>query len=227
MGPMASALFYEILTEMTPAEKDQDHIETVILSDPLVPDRTAAILSEDERDRMAVEKRIARDIAVLKQAGCTELVVTCNTSHFFLDRMGSAVPLPVVHLIGETVEAVKTLDGNSAGNGPVAVLATDGTIRTRIYQNALEAEDMEAWLPDASCQKMVMSVIYDYVKRGKPVPLELWKSIDERVHEAGCRNAILGCTELSVLKKDLELDSHYVDPLVIAALRVIEHAHCQ
>ena len=46
MGPMASALFYKMITEKTAAEKDQDHINIVLLSDAETPDRTAAILSD-------------------------------------------------------------------------------------------------------------------------------------------------------------------------------------
>ena len=54
MGPMASQLFYKMVTEHTVAEKDQDHINLVILSDASMPDRTGAILAGeyDEWERL-------------------------------------------------------------------------------------------------------------------------------------------------------------------------------
>ena len=40
MGPMASQLFYKMVTEHTAAEKDQDHINLILLSDACMRDRT-------------------------------------------------------------------------------------------------------------------------------------------------------------------------------------------
>ena len=40
MGPMASQLFYKMVTEKTVADRDQDHVPMMILSDPQMPDRT-------------------------------------------------------------------------------------------------------------------------------------------------------------------------------------------
>src|ERR1700727_3134929 len=45
MGPLASAQFMVRLTLLTPAMRDQDHIPTVLWSDPRVPDRTVGRLS--------------------------------------------------------------------------------------------------------------------------------------------------------------------------------------
>ena len=44
MGPNASSLFYKMLIEKTPAAKDQDHMDLMMLSHASMPDRTAAIL---------------------------------------------------------------------------------------------------------------------------------------------------------------------------------------
>lgn len=45
MGPLATQLFYKMLIEHTVAEKDQDHINVLIIGDASMPDRTEAILS--------------------------------------------------------------------------------------------------------------------------------------------------------------------------------------
>ncbi|MFJ9909258.1 hypothetical protein ACIRVK_41670 [Streptomyces sp. NPDC101152] len=44
MGPAATADFYAKLVSMTPGHSDQDHLRTVIWSDPTIPDRTGALL---------------------------------------------------------------------------------------------------------------------------------------------------------------------------------------
>ena len=44
MGPEATIYLYQLIIKYTPALKDQDHIPTVIYSNPLIPDRTESIL---------------------------------------------------------------------------------------------------------------------------------------------------------------------------------------
>ena len=44
MGPMATADLYRRVIELTPADSDQEHIETWIGSVPQIPDRTAYLL---------------------------------------------------------------------------------------------------------------------------------------------------------------------------------------
>ena len=41
LGPLATAYFYELITKMTDAVKDQDQIEILIHSKPSIPYRTA------------------------------------------------------------------------------------------------------------------------------------------------------------------------------------------
>ena len=47
MGPEATSYFYENVIAHTKAQKDQDHINMVILSHADIPDRTEAIKSGD------------------------------------------------------------------------------------------------------------------------------------------------------------------------------------
>ena len=55
MGPHASAFFYEMLIQKTPAEKDQEHIDLILLGHSTMPDRTATILHGSETDRQRIQ----------------------------------------------------------------------------------------------------------------------------------------------------------------------------
>jgi aspartate racemase len=48
MGPLATADFFAKLLEETPATCDEDHIPVLLLSDPRIPRRPAAILDGGE-----------------------------------------------------------------------------------------------------------------------------------------------------------------------------------
>ena len=47
LGPLASAYFYELLSRMTEAKIDQEHMEINIISRPSIPDRTGYILGRN------------------------------------------------------------------------------------------------------------------------------------------------------------------------------------
>ena len=49
MGPMASSLFYDMITEKTGAKKDQENLDLILLSHSSMPDRTAAIKTTTAR----------------------------------------------------------------------------------------------------------------------------------------------------------------------------------
>ena len=47
MGPQATNTFYQFVIDRTDARTDQEHVNTLILSDCQMPDRTGAILGSE------------------------------------------------------------------------------------------------------------------------------------------------------------------------------------
>ena len=217
MGPMASQLFYKMVTEHTAAERDQDHINLILLSDASMPDRTAAILSGQYDGPY---EQLLSDARMLEQCGCTAIAITCNTAHFFADMIADKIGIPILHMIRETAA---TLAGRCPG-GVIGVMATDGTVQTGLYQKALTERGLTPWTPPADIQKEVMHQIYDRVKKGLPWDQESWGRIEAAYRQAGCAAVVLACTELSVIKADEGLGDWYVDPMETLARKVIETA---
>lgn len=217
MGPMASQLFYKMVTEHTAAERDQDHINLILLSDASMPDRTAAILSGQNDGPY---EQLLSDARMLEQCGCTAIAIACNTAHFFADMIADKIGIPILHMIRETAA---TLAGRCPG-GVIGVMATDGTVQTGLYQKALTERGLTPWTPPADIQKEVMHQIYDRVKKGLPWDQESWGRIEAAYRQAGCAAVVLACTELSVIKADEGLEDWYVDPMETLARKVIETA---
>ncbi len=218
MGPMASAVFYDMISSKTDASCDQENINLILLSHAGMPDRTRAILSKDEAQIEAVRSKLLADAMFLQNAGCTAIAVTCNTAHYFVNMIEDELDIPFIHLIRETAEAV----ASEFGARKVAVLATDGTIETRLYQDELSKRGVIAFTPKAEVQALVMHEIYECIKSGKPADEEIWQKIEEYVKAEGCEAAVLACTELSVVRKELSLGSFYFDPMDIMAERCLD-----
>ena len=207
MGPQATQVFYQFVLDRTDAARDQDHLPTLILSDTKMPDRTAAILGGEE-DRERVFQRLLTDARLLESAGCTAIAVPCNTSHFFLDRVQEQIGIPILHMIRETAKVL-------AGQGlkRPGILATDGTIRTGLYQKEFAALGIEPVTPSPQAQKQVMSLIYDDVKAGHEPDMDKFDRVMWEFARSGCDRVILACTELSVLQKYREMPEITLDAM--------------
>lgn len=213
MGPQATQIFYQRILDRTDANCDQEHLPTLILSDTEMPDRTRAILSgEGER----VFRRLLDDARLLERSGCTAIAIPCNTSHYFVDELQKQVTVPIIHMVRETCKVLA-----ARGCKRVGILATDGTIQTRTYQKECAAQGFEGVAPDPATQKLVMSVIYDEIKKGEKGSREKFAAIDRALRAMGCDAAILGCTELSVYRVYHGLPDFYVDAMEVLVERSI------
>ena len=164
MGPAATADLMKKITDMTDADCDQEHIHLLIDSNVNIPDRTAAILHGGENpvpELLAASKR-------LESIGADFLIMPCNTAHWFIPALECEVGIPFLNMPAETARLLKEMDVETA-----AVLATDGTVQSGLYEEALRAEGISAIYPDDEQQKTVMSLVYDYIKRGTLDPAQL------------------------------------------------------
>ena len=219
MGPQATNTFYQYIIDRTDARTDQEHLSVLIFSDCAMPDRTAAILgTQAQKDE--VYERLLSDARMLERAGCTAIAVPCNTSHYFLDRGQEQISIPIVHMIRETARLLV-----SQGKKRPGILATDGTIRTGLYQREFAAFGIYAAAPRPAAQKQVMSLIYDDIKAGKAGDPEKFAAFTKDLVEQGCDCAVLACTELSVFANQHHLSPFYVDAMAVLAQRSIELCH--
>lgn len=213
LGPLSSAYFYEMITEHTAASRDQDHIDIILSSRATTPDRTAFILGRSKDDPVPF---MVEDARLLEQYGADAIVIPCNTAHYFIEEVRQSVSVPVPSIITETVSHIKR-----CGYKKVAILATEGTVQSGSYQAELERQGLEWAVPDKDGQTVITDIIYGDVKSGRiPSPEKLY-SVADPMFASGCECAILGCTELSLLKRQFKKDKRYVDSLEVLAATAI------
>nr|WP_106781192.1 amino acid racemase [Lysinibacillus timonensis] len=209
VGPLATMFLGEMIVRLTKASKDQDHVHTIIDNDTTIPDRTAYILDDSKENPIPY---LVRDANKLASAGADIICIPCNTAHSFYDELLVSSPVPVIHMIKETARRASRLGAKRVG-----ILATDGTLTSGVYQIALEEVGIHPVIPDEAVQKEVMSVIYDFVKAGEEVSQNKWQLIEQAMIDLECDKIILGCTELSIVNKELRLGDLYIDSLLVLA----------
>ena len=211
VGPMATVYYMQRVIEMTKAGCDQEHINMLVFNDCDIPDRTAFITEKSPDNPLPV---MVEDAKRLEAAGCEFVVIPCNTAHYFYDELEQAVEIPVVNIVEETIRYAKARVQDLSC---VGIMATTGTIVTGTYQKYAERAGLSFAVPDANEQDLLMQIIYDGVKAGKPVPRADFDRVANHLRAKGAQCLILGCTELSVLKRDLPIN----DPDVLDSIDVL------
>ena len=219
MGPAATADFYQKIIRATPAKGDQDHLKVLIYSNPQIPDRTAAIQGEGPDPLPA----LVASAEVLVKAGAAFLVIPCITAHHFYDRLQRAVPVPILHIIGETATAL-------AAERPevrrLGLLATSGTVKSRLFESYFGPRGLTVLTPDPEVQSgLVMQAIYA-VKSGdtSEAPRRLIREAAEHLILRGAKAVCAGCTEVPLILQDGDLSVPVVDPTWVLAQAAVRLA---
>lgn len=213
LGPMATVYFYDMLVRHTKATCDQDHLDVIISSRASTPDRTSYILGQSTENPFDI---MARDAQRLVTFGADVLAIPCNTAHYFYDRLNETISVPILNMVEETV-----LEAKARGCCRVGILATSGTVQTGTYSRMCERHGLEFVCPDESHQQDLMNVIYGDIKQGKRPDMARFFAVADSLKREGCIRVILGCTELSIIKKDEQLDAFYIDSMSVLAKNAI------
>ena len=214
LGPMATAYLMELVTKMTKSSCDQEHLPMIVYSYPQIPDRTAYILKKTPNSPVPVIVRLAKQ---LQQQEVSAIAIPCITAHYFWQEISGQVDTPVLNALVGTAEHLR-----ENGVRKVGIMATDGTIATGLLQRTLENAGMEVLLPNAENQQGVMDLIYRDIKANRPPDMELFRKISSDLHNSGAEVIILGCTELSLIKKAYDIGPGFIDALeVLARLAVL------
>jgi aspartate racemase len=191
MGPEATANLYAEIVRLTPAKEDQDHLPTVIYSRPQVPDRTRCIESGSREIVPYIQEGVRR----LERMGASFIAIPCNTVHYYHADMQRAVRIPVLNMIEETVDAVQR---DYPDCKVVGLLASNGTVRSRLYEKAFEKRGLKVVYPEADCQQnCVMNAVYSIKAGGdKRRQSDQLARAAEDVTRKGAQVIVLGCTEI-------------------------------
>jgi aspartate racemase len=216
MGPAATCDLMEKIIALTTAACDQEHLHILTDVNTNIPDRTAAIL-HGGADPLPELVKSGRRLAA---AGAEFLIMPCNTAHYFYDGLAEQVPIPVLHMPRLTAAVLQ-----AAGVKKAAVLATDGTIQSGIYAQALTALGIEPVYPTPAHQADIMRLIYDGVKAQR-IPLTdiPVRDIMEELSQRGAEKFLLACTELPIAFRQLGITENCLDPTRVLAWEAVRFA---
>lgn len=135
----------------------------------------------------------------LARAGADFLICPDNTIHQAFEPVASRSPLPFLH-IAEVVtdEAVRR------GFRKLGLTGTKWLVESDVYPEKLNNRGIE-WLRPAPAERdEINRIIMTELVEGvfKPVSVEYFREVIEKMKIAGCDAVILGCTEIPFILND-------------------------
>lgn len=216
MGPAATIDFMSKIRSATPALRDQDHVPLIVHCVPQIPDRSTAILSRTD----APLPHLLDGVRLLQDAGVHAIAIACNTAHHWHARLQAQARVPILHI----ADAVRELIAQREQPGlRVALMGTQGTRHSRLYDHMLAPGSGELLFPDAQAQAAIDRAI-TCVKAGQ-IALAREASAQAAHLLLGLQSAdilLLACTELPIAMQDSVYAKHCVDATQALALACVQ-----
>lgn len=213
MGPLATVDVFRKIIANTPARKDQDHLHIIINNNPKIPPRITGL---NLGSKTPIPELI-KAAQMLQDAGADFIIMPCNTAHIWYQEISTSINIPIYSMIKNTVD--QTLIQINEKNAKVLLLATQTTIKTKLYQKAFQETPVNLIIPSLA-EQLVINEAINSVKAGlintNPYLEELDKMLDKYAYK-DVRHALGGCSELPLLFPFLNENINKLDPTLMLA----------
>ena len=232
MGTQAGLDFCNKLAMLNRGKIDQEYPLFMLYNKSNIPGRPESIGVQTRA--FSILPRNAKNIAKynkvlksllegcrsLEKSGCKFIVIPCNTAHYWYEDLKKKIKIPIVNMPKEVFLHTKKI---CKKNTKIGLLATEGTLKTQIYEKLFKNE-YKLIKPLDSLQIKSVNKTIQHVKMGNIKLAE--KSIKPAINfliKNNCKKIILGCTELPIAifafksLKNIKISKLYLDPNLILA----------
>ena len=239
MGTQAGLDFCNKLAMLNRGKIDQEYPLFILYNKSNIPGRPESIgvhvknLYQTSKNAKNIikYKKVLKSLLMgcrsLEKSGCKFIVIPCNTAHYWYDDLQKKINIPIINM---PKEVFKHTQKKCVKNSKIGLLATEGTLKTKIYDRLFEKK-FQLIRPTDALQKNSVNKTIRYVKMGNVKLAE--KSIRKSINyllKMKCKKIILGCTELPIaifafksLKK-VKLSKIFLDPnLILATSSMIKY----
>ena len=207
MGTQAGLDFCNKLAVLNRGKIDQEYPLFLLYNKSNIPGRPESIgiqtanLSNKSKNKIKkirynrVLKSLLGGCKLLEKNNCKFIVIPCNTAHYWYDDLKKKINIPIINMPKEVFKFTKK---KCKKNSKIGLLATEGTLKTGIYNKFFD-KNYKLIIPNSNIQKKNINKAIKFVKMGNIRAAE--KSIKPAINfliKQKCKKIILGCTELPI-----------------------------
>ena len=167
----------------------------------------------ERRDYAGLTEYLLKGIKNLAAAGAECAALTGITPHIVFDELAAVAPIPLISM-------VDTARDHAAERGykKICLLGTLPTMDGTFFQSSFAKRGIEVVTPNAEEKRCIETKIETELEFGKVLPetQRSFREIVERIiQEEKVQAVVLGCTELPLVFRDMELSVPYIDVMQI------------
>ena len=207
MGTQAGLDFCNKLAILNRGKIDQEYPLFVLYNKSNIPGRPESIgLQTKNLSNKAYNKKsklkykkvldsLLKGCKLLEKNNCKFIVIPCNTAHYWYDDLQKKIKIPIINMPGEVFKFTKK---NCKKNSKVGLLATEGTLKTGVYNKFFD-KNYQLIIPSQKLQNNSVNKAIKFVKMGnvKAAAKAIKPAINSLIRFK-CSKIILGCTELPI-----------------------------
>ena len=232
MGTQAGLDFCNKLAILNRGRIDQEYPLFLLYNKANIPGRPESIgvhtgnlsnrliNNKSKKKYFLVLKSLLKGCQLLARSKCKFIVVPCNTAHYWYDDLRKKINIPIINMPKEVFKFTKK---NCKKNSKVGLLATEGTLKTGVYNKFFD-KNYELLKPSQKLQKISVNKAIKLVKMGnvKAAAKTIKPAINSLI-KSKCKKIILGCTELPIAIfafksfKNIKSSKTFLDPNLILA----------
>ncbi|MEN1937559.1 amino acid racemase [Paenibacillus sp. 102] len=211
MGPRSTGPFVDTVVEQCQkiygAKHDMDFPHMMIYSCP------TPFYIDRPIDHKAMEQAIITGAKKLESTGVDFIAMPCNTAHLYLNQLQNSISVPILNMVDETIKEIP----NHVKK--IALLATDATIQSDIYQDGITKRGMD-YIHKNSWQTTITQIISNIKTGNINKANELWHTLCIELSEA-VDVVIIACTDLNVVSNTGTNNLYFVDSSLCLAKAVV------
>jgi len=207
MGTQAGLDFCNKLAILNRGKIDQEYPLFVLYNKSNIPGRPESIglqtknlsnKASNKKSKLKYKKvldSLLKGCKLLEKNNCKFIVIPCNTAHYWYDDLQKKIKIPIINMPGEVFKFTKK---NCKKNSKVGLLATEGTLKTGVYNKFFD-KNYQLIIPSQKLQNNSVNKAIKFVKMGnvKAAAKAIKPAINSLI-KFKCSKIILGCTELPI-----------------------------
>ena len=167
----------------------------------------------ERRDYAGLTEYLLKGIKNLAAAGAECAALTGITPHIVFDELAAAAPIPLISMVDTARDHAA-----ECGYKKICLLGTLPTMDGTFFQSSFAKRGIEVVTPNAEEKRCIETKIETELEFGKVLPetQRSFREIVERIiQEEKVQAVVLGCTELPLVFRDMELSVPYIDVMQI------------
>ncbi|MCL1872892.1 MAG: amino acid racemase [Clostridiales bacterium] len=160
-------------------------------------------------------------IHALHQAGAEFAAISANTAHIVFDEIIAKSPIPLIGIVDETCAYAQ-----AQGFAKVIVFGTGFTMASGMYEKKCREYNIRAIVPNEADRQIIHNIIFPNLEAGIVLEQEkitMLNIANKMLAEHQANALVLGCTELSLMIRDGDLDTILLDTAAIHIEAILNH----